>query len=64
MQEIRDDGTEKLTENVTMAEVFKAISNPRNQTIIIHKEGSVIKSIEGKEYTVGKDGKFHKHPAV
>jgi hypothetical protein len=64
MQEIRKDGTEKITKNVKQEQIFEALKNPENKTIIIHKEGSVMKTVEGKEFTLGKDGKFHKHPAI
>ena len=64
MQEIRYDGTEKITENVTQHEIIRAINNKDNKQVIIHKDGSVIKTQEGREYTVSKDGRLHLHPAI
>ena len=64
MQEIRYDGTEKITENAGKEEILKAVQDLGNKTVLIHKPGSVITNIKGVKFTVGGDGKLHQHPGA
>jgi hypothetical protein len=51
MQEIKWTGEEKLTEKVTLDEIAKAVEDPSNKTVAIHKDGSEFVS-EGQSYRV------------
>lgn len=59
MQEIRYDGTEHLTPNVSRDQVERALADVRNASIALHKPGAVFDSWQGrvrKRYRVDADG--------
>lgn len=59
MQEIRDDGTERLTANVTREQYERALHDPHTRTVALHKPGAVFDSWAGRtrrRYRVEEDG--------
>lgn len=59
MQELRRDGSEVLTPDVTMKEVEKAIKDPRNVSVRIHKPGATFTSkSDCCKYKVLDDGEI------
>lgn len=55
MQESRYDGSEVLTGRPTPEQIERAIADPRNRAVAIHKPGSSVKFGED-EYIVQFDG--------
>lgn len=60
MQEYRYDGTEVITPNVDKRKIAKALENPLNKAVMIHKPGSVITHMDGAQYVVQQDGSVRK----
>ena len=60
MEEQKFDGTDKLTDNARLEDVFKALDDKVNKMVALHKPGSVIKSKDGKFYRVDKNGAWIK----
>ena len=59
MQEIREDGSELLTDSVSKDQIMQAIDNPINRSVHIHKPGSTFyDTISGKKFTVLPDGRL------
>jgi hypothetical protein len=59
MQEMRHDGTEKLTANATWEQLKRAIEDDRNRAVFVHKPGSIITTMHGghqKKFRVEEDG--------
>jgi hypothetical protein len=59
MQERRYDGTEQLTANAEMADMLRALNDPRNKSVEMHKPGSIIDTMDGghrKKFRVEDDG--------
>ena len=57
MQEVRYNGSEKLTEDASRKQLDEALADERNATVAIHKPGAVFKS-RGKTYQVTDEGKL------
>ncbi len=60
MQEHRHDGTDELTPNATMQDVKRALKDPRNTAVTLHKPGSTVTMSDGKRYLVWKDGSLRR----
>ena len=59
MQEIRYDGTEKLTPNADLEKVRRAIEDSENREVRVHKPGSIIDTVADghrKKFRVEDDG--------
>jgi len=57
VQEIRHDGSEKLTEAATLEDFAKAMEDDRNASVALHKPGARFKS-QGVMYRVDQFGKL------
>ena len=55
MQEIRYDGSERLTKEVTSDDIERALADAQNRTVAVHKPGATFES-QGKKYKVLADG--------
>lgn len=59
MQESRFDGSEKFTDRASMRDFKKAMDDPQNRSVTMHKPGSIVEMKTGS-YVVDEDGSFRK----
>jgi hypothetical protein len=60
MQEVRYDGTEQLSQVTSAEQIQKAVEDPRNKTVLVHKPGSIITLRSGAAYRVANDGSWRR----
>ncbi len=60
MQEIRHDGTEKLTDDSTMEMFGAALADKRNRSVAMHKPGTLITQPSGDQYLVDEVGAWRR----
>lgn len=60
MQEHRYNGQDVLTPNVDVRQIERALNDPRNRAVTLHKAGSVIMLPDGSRYEVRKGGMLRK----
>ena len=75
MQEIRNDGSSRLTDfdklipeikpghpiaEMLAAKLAEKIADPENQSVSLHKAGSVVKMADGTEYFITETGAWNK----
>jgi len=58
MQEVRYDGTEQLSRLENAEQLQKAIDDPRNKSVSVHKAGSIITMRDGTKYEVMPAGNW------
>lgn len=63
MQEINRQGDSKLTDNNDMkpdviTKFIEALNNPDNQSVSLHKPGSIISTRDGAKHKVQKNGNW------
>lgn len=60
MQEIRDDGTQKLTDSAGLNDFRKALNDERNRSVAMHKPGTLIAQPSGDQYLVDETGSWRR----
>ena len=60
MQEMRHDGTEKLTDHATPEDFLGAFGREHNRTVALHKPGSLITQPGGDQYLVDDSGAWRR----
>ena len=58
MQEVRYDGTEHLSQLENEEQLRKALEDPRNKSVTVHKTGSIITMRDGTKYEVMPAGNW------
>lgn len=58
MQESRYDGEVLLTDCVTQEQIERAIADPRNKTVALHRPGSAVTLPDGSEYVCQANGSW------
>lgn len=58
MQEFRHDGSQVVTEQSKLRDMFKAVKDLRNKMVTIHLPGSLITKEDGSRHVVQFDGRL------
>lgn len=60
MQEMRHDGSDILSTLRDRKQLEKALMDQRNESVAVHKPGTVFQSRNGQDYLVRRDGSVRK----
>lgn len=60
MQEIRHDGSEKLTDHATEKKFLDAFADEKNRSVALHRPGTLITQPSGDQYLVDETGAWRR----
>ena len=60
MEERHWDDSARLSDKKTIEDMRKAMHDPNNKSVALHKPGSIVKMSDGTEYEVQQDGSWKK----